>query len=320
MLVDALRYARRDPLHLPCTGSGSSGQRSTLPTMRPSGRRPEPPAAQRGPGARRRPDPAWRRLAGRRDRGRRIGRRAGRHRRRSAAEGRGPAARFRRRLGRGVGDDPACGAAGARHGQAGGGVDEQHRGLRRLLDSTGRRPHRGAARHAHGLDRRGRRQARCSPRPGASSASTGPRSAGAPTPASGRSTSPIRREAKARVDALVGWLYGRFTSLVADGGRSRDGAGAGDRQGRVWAGEGAGSSGWSTSWAASTWRWRPSRRALQAAGRRAVLESGAAVEPQPPYRLLRLAAACSAQAPGRRSALVPLARAGQARRPAVSIR
>ena len=91
--------------------------------------------------------------------------------------------------------------------------------------------------HADRLDRRDRRQARA--RGGLAQAG---RELGRGRPAAANAdiwsiNKPYSAEAQARVDALVGWLYDRFTKLVSDArdmppDRVRELA-----RGRVWAGE-----------------------------------------------------------------------------------
>ena len=99
--------------------------------------------------------------------------------------------------------------------------------------------------HADRLDRRRRRQAGARGGLAQAGRELGRGRPAATTPTSGRSTSPTRPRRQARVDALVGWLYDRFTELVVRGPRPAAGAGAGDRQGpglgrRDGAGAGAG--------------------------------------------------------------------------------
>ena len=83
-LVDALRYGDEIRSSCPAPGRCQAAARSTLPTMRPSGRR-SGAGGQRGPGARRRLDQARRRLARSTGSPPTNGRRAGRDRRRSAS-------------------------------------------------------------------------------------------------------------------------------------------------------------------------------------------------------------------------------------------
>ena len=80
-------------------------------------------------------------------------------------------------------------------GQAGGRLHGQHGSVGRLLDRAGRRSHRGAAGHAHRLDRRRCRQARPGGAWGKLGVNWAEITARRPMPTSGRSTSPTLRRA-----------------------------------------------------------------------------------------------------------------------------
>ena len=125
--------------------------------------------------------------------------------------------------------------------------------------AAGRRPDRGPAGHAHRLDRRRSPASRCS--------SEAWRKLGVNWAEISRGANadlwsinqPYSDAARARVDALVGWLYDRFTDLVAEGRDLPPDRVRRDRpRTRLGRARPRPSSAWSTSSAASTWRWQRS--------------------------------------------------------------